>query len=300
MITTRSFLNQMWIDLNSPTKEETDSLVLTHDIEPSIAKDLLAPTPTQRAENRGQSIYTVLHLPTFKRSRFICDTQEVDIIISQNGLITARYDSIDALHYFDKQIEVNEILNKGENIHLFFGMMKEIYNSMHDELSYMEDQMKEIEKNIFDGYEKEMVYAISNAGRNILNFRRIIDPHSDIFEFLKENGGQKFGPEFGTKTKVLIEDWRHLMRVVNNQIDMIAQLRETNNSMLSTKQNEIMKQLTIIGSVILPLTIVGQIFGLSISHFPFKEDYNAFWIVLVIMAITMLMTIVYAKFKKWM
>ncbi|MEK7668974.1 MAG: CorA family divalent cation transporter [Patescibacteria group bacterium] len=299
MITTRSFMNQTWIDLNSPTKEEADSLVLTHNIDPSVAKDLVAPTPAQHAQDRGKSIYAILHLPTFKRSRSICDTQEVDIILSADNLITARYDSIDALHYFAKQIEVSEILNKGENVHLFFGMMKEVYNAMRDELSYMEDQMKEIEKNIFDGQEKEMVFAISNTGRNILNFRRIVDPHGGIFEFLKENGTEKFGREFGTQTKILIEDWRHVMRIVNNQIDLITQLRETNNSMLSTKQNEVMKILTILAFVTFPLSLIASIFGMNTSFIPIVGWQNDFWIVIGIMFFVSIAMFVYFKYKRW-
>ncbi len=292
-------MDQTWIDLNSPTKEEVDSLVLTQNIDPIVAKDLLAPTPAQHAQEKDKIIYAVLHIPAFKHSHTVDGVQEVDFIISENGLITARYDSIDALHYLAKQIEVNEILNKGENSHIFFRMMKEIYKSMTDELAYMEDWMEEIEKNIFEGREKAMVFAISNVDRNLLNFRRIIDPHGNVFEFLRETGAAKFGQEFSLQAKTLMEEWRRIMRTINNQIDLAMELRETNNSMLSTKQNEIMKQLTIVGFVILPLTIIGQLFGLSIRFFPLADNPNAFWIILAIMGAVMLTTIIYAKFKKW-
>lgn len=299
MVSTRSYINQTWIDLNSPTKEEVDSLVLVQNISPIIAKDLLTPTPTQYAEEEDGLIYAVLHIPVFKHSHSSGDVQEIDFIISQNSVVTARYDSIDSLHYFAKQIEVNEILNKGENSNLFFGMMKEIYKSMADELSYLEDWMKEIEKNIFAGREKEMVFTISSAGRNLLNFKRIVDPHGNVFEFLKEKGRLKFGERFEIEAKSLIEEWRHTMRRVNNQIELVNELRETNNSMLSTKQNEIMKRLTIIGSIVLPLTIIGQIFGLSIKYFPLKEEPNAFWIITGLMAVVVVLSAVYARFKKW-
>lgn len=300
MITTRSFKDQNWIDLNGPTKEEAESLILTQDIDPHIAKDLLSPTPIQHFEDRNNNVYMVLHLPTFSRQYSTCEIQEADIVISAKNLITARYDSIDALHFFAKQMEVNDILNKNEDGHVFFSLMREIYNALEDELAFMEDQIKIIEKNIFEGYEKDMVFAISKAGRNILNFKRIVDPHGNIFELLKEAGLEKFGPKFATQTKILIEDWRHIMHITNNQIDLIAQLRETNNSMLSTKQNEIMKQLAVIGSIMLPLTIIGQVFGLSINRFPFKEDPNAFWFVLAIMVIVMMFSFIFAKIKKWM
>ena len=293
-------MGQVWIDLNSPTKEEVDSLVLTQNISPTVAKDLLAPTPTQYAEEAGQTIYAVLHIPTFKNSHSSLDSQEVDFIIRADSVITGRYDSIDALHYFAKQIEVSEILNKGESSHLFFGIMKEVYKGMADELAYMEDWMKEIEKNIFEGQEKAMVFTISNAGRNLLNFKRMVDPHGNVFEFLKKAGGEKFGPEFETEIQALSEKWRRIIKRVNNQMDLVVELRETNNSMLSTKQNEIMKNLAVIGSVLFPLTIIGQIFGMSIHYFPLIDNPYAFWIILGFMAIVMVLTLIYAKVKKWM
>lgn len=300
MITTRAFMDQIWVDLNSPTEEEINSLILTQNISPSFAKDLLTPTPIQRTEEDNQTIYAVLHIPTLKHSNTAQDCQEVDFIIKADGVVTARYDSIDALHYFAKQIEVSEILNKGDKSHLFFGIMKEIYKSMADELAYMEDWMKEIEKNIFEGQEKAMVFTISNAGRNLLNFKRTVDPHGNVFDFLKEIGTEKFGGEFGSQTKILIEEWRRIMRTVNNQMDLMVELRETNNSMLSTKQNEIMKQLAVIGSIILPLTIIGQIFGLSIHSFPLIDHPYAFWIILGMMAVVMLFSLIFARIKKWM
>ena len=300
MITTRSFLGQVWVDLNFPTKEEVDSLMLTQNISLTVAKDLLAPTPTQYAEESGQSIYAVIHIPSFKRSHSVEDSQEVDFIISENSVVTARYDSIDALHYFAKQMEVSEILNKGENSHLFFGIMREIYKSMADELAYMEDWMKEIEKNIFEGQEKEMVLTISYAGRNLLNFKRMIEPHGNVLGFMADVGKEKFGDKFGAEAKILMEDWRRIMKRVTNQMDLITELRETNNSILSTKQNEIMKNLAVIGSVLLPLNIIGQLFGMSIVYFPLKESPSAFWIILAIMATTMSITLIYARVKKWM
>jgi magnesium transporter len=300
MITTRAFMDQTWIDLNSPSKEEIDSLVLTQNVDPIIAKDLLAPTPTQHAQDRDRIIYAVLHIPVFKHPHSISDSQEVDFVISENSLITARYDSIDALHYFAKQIEASEILNKSENFPLFFGMMKEIYKSMTDELAYMKDRVEEIENSIFEGQEKAMVFAISGASRNLLNFRRIVDPHGNVFEFLRDIGTEKFGKEFGAQAKALIEEWRRIMRTVNNQIDLVIGLRETNNSMLSTKQNEIMKTLAVIGSVLLPLSIIGQIFGMSIHNFPLIDNPNAFWIIMGLMVVVVLTMLTYARIKKWM
>ena len=80
---------------------------------------------------------------------------------------------------------------------------------------------------------------------------------------------------------------------------MLHELRDTNNSLLSTKQNETMKQLTVLGAVVLPLTIICQLFGMSIHNFPLINNPNAFWIILTMMCSVALITLVYAKHKKW-
>lgn len=300
MTTTRSLGDQTWTDLNSPTKEEVDSLMLAQNVDPIIAKDLLTPTPKQYIKEFGNVIYAVLHIPSFKHSSSENLEQEIDFVITERGLITTRYDSIDALHQFAKQIEVDEILNKSGYSHLFFSIMEEIYKFLFDEIDYMKDWMKEIEKNIFEGREKEMVLSISVASRNLLSFKRIVDPHQGVWISLGNIGKDIFGKDFEKESRLLLEEWERMAIEVKNISDMLDELRETNNSILSTKQNEIMRQLTIIGSVILPLSIIGQIFGLSILSFPLKENPYAFWIILALMAVVVLGSLTYAKLKKWM
>jgi len=293
-------MEQIWIDLNSPTKEEVDSLMLTQNVDPIIAKDLLSPTPTQHAKDGDKAIYIVLHVPSFKHSHAVSGAQEVDFIIFKDGLVTTRYDSIDALHYFAKQVEVSEILNRGENLHLFFGIMKEIYKSIADELAYMGDWMEEIEKNIFEGREKEMVFTISSASRNLLNFKRIVDPHGNIFEFIREIGTEKFGKEFGVQAKSLTEEWHRVIKMIGNQMDLVTELRETNNSMLSTKQNEIMKVLTIMAFVTFPLSLIASVFGMNTSYLPIVGSRYDFLIVMGIMVGATLIMFTFFRHKKWL
>jgi len=69
MIISRNSMNQMWLDLNCPTKEELDSMILTQSIDPLVAKDLLTPTPKQYAKEFDGSIYLVMHLPYLKNSK---------------------------------------------------------------------------------------------------------------------------------------------------------------------------------------------------------------------------------------
>ena len=91
MITNRSFFDQTWADVNSPTKEELDSLTLSENLDPIIARDLLIPTPKQQAKEFGDSLYVVLHVPFFNHSRMENSEQEIDFVISEKKLITSAF-----------------------------------------------------------------------------------------------------------------------------------------------------------------------------------------------------------------
>lgn len=292
-------MHQSWTDLSSPTKEEVDSLILSHDIDQAIAKDLISPTPKQWTKESGGAIYTIIHIPYFKHSHGTSIEQEIDFIITKNGLVTCRYDSIEALHHFAKQIEVNEILNKENHSHLFFGLMKEVYAFLFDEMDYMKDWMKDIEKKIFEGKEREMVFGISAASRNLLNFKRIIDPHEMVLLNLERLGKEHLGEKFEKDAKLLLQEWQRLSIEIKNIFDMLNELRETNNSILSTKQNEIMKNLTILAFIVIPLATVSQIFGMNTEHNPFVGNPYDFWIVIGIMLGLTLAMFTYFKYKKW-
>lgn len=302
MIATRNFINQTWVDLSSPTKEEVDSLILSQKIDPIIAKDLYSPSPKQCLKESTDSIYTILHIPSFRHSHSQNLEQEIDFIIKGDTLITARYDSIDALHHFAKQIEVSEILSKdaGHASHIFFGLMREIYSFLFNEIDYLKDWMQDIEKNIFEGREKEMVFDISSASRSLLNFKRIVDPHETVWLNLERVSKEQFGLKFNKDVKLLIEEWQRLSLEVKNIFDMLNELRETNNSILSTKQNEIMKNLTILAFIVVPLTAVSQIFGMNTRNNPIIGSPYDFWIIVCITTSITIAMLIYFRYKKWL
>ncbi len=300
MIVNRSIGNYIWVDLNSPTDEEAESLILAHQVDPTVAKDLIYPTPKQQTRKFEDSIYAVIHIPSFKHSHSIDTRQEIDCVISKEMLVTARYDSIDALHNYAKAAEVADILKNGNSIHPFFGLMKEIYTSLFNELYYIEDLLKDIERNVFQGKEREMVIALSDVSRNLLNFERIVSPHKAIWQTLVEVSKDKFGKKFEVEAESLLKDWERLFLFERSLAGMVSEIRETNNSLLSTKQNEIMKVLTILAFVTFPLSLIAAIFGMNTKYIPLVGLDGDFWMVMSIMFFATIAMFTFFKFKKWL
>ncbi len=299
MIITRQLGNYKWIDVESPTKEDVDTLVQAHGVDQAVARDLLAPTPKQFIEDNELSNYIVMRIPVFNRSDKNNMEQEVDFVISEKNLITVRYDSIESLYYFAKRFETDQILQKEHEEHPFFGLMVEIYKFLFDELSFMESKLRQIENSIFNGEEKDMVFVLSNASRNMLVFRRTLLEHKYIWTGLADTN-KNYGHNFDKNLNDIAEQWQRLMSEADNLSAIVSELRETNNSLLSTKQNEIMKVFTILAFVTFPLSLIASIFGMNTKYIPIVGVTHDFWLVLSIMLFATFAMFGFFRYKKWL
>ncbi len=265
MINTYKYNGETWIDLDHGTAEEIHSLMDKYNIHPFVAKELTTVTPKPRIEFHDEYIYCILHFPVFKHTHSEGKSQEVDFIIGRDAIITARYDTIDALHKFAKTLETKEILDKGDHepkhSHIIFmNMLKELYASLFEELEYIEDLTEDITGKIFKGKEREMVVSISEVVRTLLDFKRITDLHHEILSSLKERGAQIFGENFGVEMETIIMDYLKINTNIKSNLDVLHELQETNNSLLTTEQNETIKNFTIIGSVLLVISLIVSVF----------------------------------------
>lgn len=297
--------DEIWIDVDHGTPKEIHELMDEHNIHPFVAKELTTITPRPRIEFHDDYIYCILHFPAWKHTHSKDDTnQEIDFIIGKETLITARYDTIDSLHKFAKDIEVDEILErnnkKGASHKIFMGLLRELYGGLFDELNYIDDTTKNITNQIFHGKEKEMVVSISEITRTLLDFKRVIDMHHEVLEGLKINGSEIFGTKFLREMESIIVDYHKISASIKSSLEMLRELRDTNNSLVTSKQNEIVKQLTVLGFVILPLNLIAWMFAMRVDGLPFLGNPNGFLIVLTLMIASASIALSYAKHKRWL
>lgn len=291
---------QNWRRINQATEDEINQTVAKFNIDPFITKELALPNPKSKIEFYKDAIYLIMHFPAFRHSHKNTK-QEIDFIIKKDSLITIQYENIDALHKFAKEMEVKEILSKqNENRDIFITLLKELYYSLNDEVMHIESWANSITKHIFSGKEKEMVLEISEAIRALLEFEKITEPHREIFEFLMAGGEKMFGINFKYDIENIQNEYTRLKKLINNNLVILRELRETNNSILNTKQNEIMKTLTVITFIYLPINLIIAIFTMHANGTPFWNHPNVFYIIMTMCFITLLVMIQIAKKKKWL
>ena len=290
-----------WVDLESPTREEVKTIMQEFRISPMVAEELLLPATKARIEFHDGFLYLVLHFPAHSHKDHRHE-QEIDFIIGHNFVITTRYDHIDSLHQFSKVFEVNSILDKSEIGNsaglVFFYMMKRLYKMVEHEVEHTRLDMIEIENRIFLGEEKQMVKALSKSGRTLLNLRQTIEPHREVLQRLENEGPRFFGPDFTPYLRALSNDYYRVHNHIMRNTESLRELRETNNGLLSTKQNETIQMLTVLTFIFSPLALLAAVFQAS-QHAPFVGNAYDFWIITLLMVLAAFFLAFYFKKRNW-
>ena len=303
MITNYKYRNLIWVDISNPTTPEVKEVIEKYKINSLVGEDLLSPSLKPKIDFYNDYIYLILHFPAFRHTHNTETNQEVDFVIGKNFLITTHYDTIDPLHKFSKIFEVNSILDKsnfGDHAgFIFYYMIQKLYKALNHELDFISDKRKLIEERVFNGNEKKMVFELSKISRELLQFKQSLALHDEVLSSFEIASEKFFGKDYGYFTRSIIGSYERVNACVRSNIDTLNELRATNDSLLSTKQNEIMKNIAIISFIFFPLSLVASVFGMNTDNLPFVGNDNDFSIILLIMFSLSIVMFSYFKVRKW-
>ena len=302
MIKTYTSRNLSWIDMESPTSDDVSVLLKDHPLNPLVGEELLSPTRKSKIDVHDDYLFLVLHIPVRVQNGKGKSIQEkeIDFVIGEDFIVTSHYGVVEPLHTYAKTFETNSILEKKQvGNHagiIFYYIMKHIYGEMMHDLENIKDSLTDAEKNIFQGQERTMVQALSLLSREIIDYKQTVRMHKEVLESFSDIPKGFFDKDFAH----FLEDMRDTYASIHDSIlsnkELLTDLRETNDSLLSTKQNEHMKLFSILAFVTFPLSLLVSLFALPTSHTPIiGRPFD--WEIIALGVLTLAL-IMYAYFKE--
>lgn len=306
MITTHEQHGLVWLDMDTPNDEEIAGVVKRYNLHPLVGEELKSSPSLAKISSYKDYTVVVLTVPVRVRQDkgYTIVDREVDFVIGKNYLITARSEPIDELEYFSRIFDANAVLNKDEKIehagHLFYYIVMRLYAGMVNDLENIKDALQTAESRIFKGDEREMVMALSGLSRELIDFKQTARIHRDIWEEMIQSAEKDiFGSGYVTFVRDIRDEFNRIHELITNAHELLADLRETNDSLLNTKQNEIIKVLTSVAFVFQPLTFVAALFTIPAAHVPFVDGPYGWTMILGVMVLMAVGIWLYFKAKKW-
>lgn len=305
MIYRSEYTGGVWVDLEQPSADEIRQVAREFSLNERIEAELLSPTPTPLVAGDDASALLVLHFPAHDDAiDGKMASQEIDFVVGREYILTVRYEVIAPLHRLKKLLETETLVEGGAHIStdvLLELLFAHLYTAVRNHASHSASRLTRVEQAMFSGRERETVRAISEVSREFLHLESsLVSQEESLARFLKVLETRDiFGPSFAERLSRILAERTQIAHLVRMQRAMAAELRETNNALLSAKQNEVIKTLTVVSFIFLPLALIAKVFAMKAEGMPFVDDSNGFWIILGIMAVIAAALTFFVTRKRW-
>jgi magnesium transporter len=162
------------------------------------------------------------------------------------------------------------------------------------------DQIDDLEEDLLDGPRPETMQDIHSLKREMLQFRKSVWPLQEIIRRLERGESDMFNESTEIYLKDVHDHTIHVIDTIEIFNDMLSGLLDLYISSISNKINQIMKVLTIIATIFIPLTFIAGVYGMNFKYMPELDWRYGYPMVLLVMFIIGVGIMIYARKKGWL
>ena len=192
-----------------------------------------------------------------------------------------------------------QLLSRGSG-RLLYEVLDDLYDYCFPILDKIGFKLEQIDEEIgaAEGA-KGLVTDIHKVKQEIISYRKIIKPQRPTLRLLERSIERVFPEDLELYFDDIVDASERIWDILDNYKEVVEALEDTNESLISHQQNDILYVLTIFSVVLLPLTLLTGFFGMNV-HFPGVNTWDAFWGALGLMALTIVGMLAFFRWKRWL
>ncbi|WKZ41419.1 MAG: magnesium/cobalt transporter CorA [Anaerolineales bacterium] len=255
----------LWVDFVDEPPQLSEPILRLFGFHPLAIDDALQETHTPKIDDWGDYLYIVFNIMKHKQEKgvFEAETEELDVFLGRNYVVT---------HHDQHLTAVNDVwsacqrdtrhLQDGPD-HLLYRIVDALVMGYMPLVEEIDEQIDRIEDQVFDRPHPSTLEQIFALKRLLLAMRRILLPQREVLNKLARDDYRVIDP----KDRVFFRDiYDHLVRLhdLNESLrDLVSGALDTYLSVVNNRMNEVMKTLTIITTLFMPITFVTGFFGMN-------------------------------------
>jgi magnesium transporter len=292
-----------WVNLDAPTQEEASDLAARFSWHPLDLEDVLSRRERPKVDEYPEYLFAVLHFPVYDKAIQRLNAAELDIFIGPDYLVTLPNVELLPVTRLFRRCEEDEelrsqLFGKGSG-YLLYHVLDDLFDYCFPILDKIGYKLTSLEDDVFEGRAEEVVRDISNAKQEIISYRKIIKPERSTLRVL-ERQVERFLPEdLELYFDDIVDASERIWDVLDNYKEVVEALEDTNESVISHRQNDVLRVLTVVSVILLPLTLITGIFGMNV-HFPGFETATAWWAIFAAMVALAVGLVAFFRLKRWL
>ncbi|MGB4588819.1 MAG: magnesium/cobalt transporter CorA [Clostridiaceae bacterium] len=290
---------KLWINVDDDFNDEAVEVISNiFNIHPLVKEDIILRKQRPKVDDYAEYSFTVAKMIYFKEEELILE--QVSFILGKNHVITFGEVEGDVFDDLRKRLKSRgSLVRKSGSDYLFYSLMDAIVDGYFDALEIVGDRLDVLEEKVMTVSSDEERKEIRRLKKELLYIHKFSWPLRETMSWISKGDSDLIGEN----TLIYFRDiYNQLVQVIDTTEtyrELLSGLVELNLSNVSYRLNEVMKVLTIISTIFIPLTFLAGIYGMNFKYMPElnqKWSYPVLWVIMLIIAGAMLY---YFKKKKW-
>jgi magnesium transporter len=295
-----------WINVDGLTNMSVIwALAHKYELHPLAIEDLLRlgqrpkVDPYHADGNLKARLFVIMKMVQLKGEHVT--TEQISMFVGHNTVLTFQEDQGDVWDPIREQIsKTGSRLRKNDASFLVYALLDATVDHCFPILEFYGDRIEDLEDRIMEQPTEQTVHDIHRLKRELLLLRRAVWPMRELIHKLQQETHECFSETAQTYFRDVYDHIVQIIDVIEAYRESAMSLTETYMNVVSNRMNQIMKVLTIIGTIFIPLTFLAGVYGMNFHYMPELETrwaYPAFWVICLVLVVSML---AWFRKRKWL
>jgi len=303
MITSQTYASRSgsqyeWVDLQSPSVDEVNQIAAKYNIHPLAVEEILEGGERPRIQDFENHTLIVLQPLTA-----LGDEPEfgsLEVILSKSWLLTFHKRSLKEIDDVKQTVDSGaRAANQGPDF-LFYTILSHVVDSYFSLADTYEARIDSLEETIFKPGNTATLEKLLSVRRNVVGTRRVLSYTRELVASMLREDFYDLDDQDERYYRDAHFELSHLLEIFETFREFLADLRDSYMSMVSLSLNEVMKKLTVVGTIALPLIVVSGIYGMNLAGLPGVGDQNAGILAILGMSLFTLTIVAYFRMVRWL
>jgi magnesium transporter len=291
-----------WHHLLNPNEDDFTFLREKFHFHPLDIEDCRSINQRPKIDIYDDYYFLILHFPTFDKQNLFIKTKEEKIFWGEDFIITIEKNPWIVGNLFAEyktMEEKDEEIDIGTSDTLLYRILEKLMSESLYLLRKVGLDLELINRELFGNKQVKIIERISVTRKNIILTNTIFKPQLRMFHKFETGQVSGYADNMEDYWGNILDYYQKMWDMTEDYEELIEGLSKTFDSMQTNKTNEIMKILTLISSIILPLTFITSLYGMNV-FLPLADSKTSFWILLIGMVLLSVGMIFYFKKRRWM
>jgi magnesium transporter len=291
-----------WVHLDRPDSATAHALAERLGWHELDVEDVLSKRQRPKVDEYPEYLFGVLHFPVYDKSIQRLNAAELDFFLGADYLVTLpNVELLPVTRLFHRCEEDErlreELFAKGAG-RLLYEVLDDLFDYCFPILDKIGHKLDSVEDDMFERRAEDVVRDLSNVKQEIISYRKIIKPERTTLRVLERRVERFLPEELDLYFDDIVDASERIWDLLDNYKEVVEGLESTNESVISHRQNDVLRVLTVFSAILLPLTLVASVFGMNVA-FPGEGTEGAFWVVVAAIVAVGGALLGFFRWKRW-